>query len=404
LLAFPDRGLVTFSILPAGLHIGSDLFDYGLYTEYFTGVDGEQKRSPRYLTEADKQKILDAFQKTEPVTRVDLDLLLFGASVRLNGLGRVAVTVSEEVTGTAELSRGYAEFLLNGNMPGSDYRMNDTRAGGTWTREYALSFGGAIPVPAWLQALSCGATLKIVHGYGYYEIQRFDTRLTTSDVAVLTGSVDFLSRATGEMPLQSGYILFPPPAGRGLGIDLGVAGEINEELQFGLSVTNIGRMQWTGEVTESVADTTIVVDDPMLGDQRDAIEHVLRGKRREGSAFSTALPTTLRLGVALNLGEMLGGIGGGLLVAADYHQGLVPGVRSVQTPRGSLGLEYRPWEWLPLRSGVSVGGTDGVNLALGFGVELGGFDFAVASENVSWLLSPRDFSYGSLSVGTRLRF
>jgi hypothetical protein len=157
-------------------------------------------------------------------------------------------------------------------------------------------------------------------------------------------------------------------------------------------------------VTESSADTSVVVDDPMLGDQRDVIERVLRGAQREGSAFSTSLPTTLRAGVVLDIAELAGGIAGGLLVAADYHQGLVPGVRSVQAPRGSFGVEFRPWGWLPLRSGISFGGTDRMNVALGLGVELGGFDFAVASENVTWLVSPADFSYGSLSVGTRLRF
>jgi hypothetical protein len=402
-LAFPDAGRVTVSVLPAGLHIGSDLFTYGLYTEYFTGVANGQGRSPRYLTEEDKQKILAAFGETDPATRLDLDLLLFGASVRLNGVGRFALTVNEQVTGVAEIARGYAEFLLNGNTPGSDYRLNGTRLGGAWTREYALSFGGAIPPPGFLRSLAGGATVKLVHGFGYYEIQRFDTRFMTSEVGVLTGSVDFLAHATGAMPLESGYTLFPHPVGRGIGVDLGIAGEVSGGIQVGLSVTDIGRMRWSGDVVDSFADTTLIVDDPLLSDQRDAIEEVVRGRRREGRAFATPLPTAVHCGVAVDIGTMLGGVGAGLLVAADYHQGIVRGVRSTRTPRASLGVEFRPLEWLPLRSGVSFGGTDGVNLAMGIGVELGGFDFAVASENVTWLLQPGNFSYGSVAVGTRLR-
>ena len=404
LLAFPDRGTVTVSILPAGFHVGSELFDYGLYTEYFTGVESDGGRAPRFLDDKDKQRILAAFHDEQPETRVDLDVRMFGASFHPRGLGTFALTVSEQMTGVAEISRGYAAFLLNGNTPGSDYRLEGTKAAGAWTREYALSYGGAIPGVRFLKSLAAGGTMKLVHGFGYYEIQRFDTRLTTAENGVLTGSVDFLSRSGGSLPFESGYALFPTPAGKGVGVDLGLAGEITEQLSFGVGVTDIGTMRWSRGLLESYADTSMVVDDPLLQSQRDAVEQVVKGRKRDGGGFSTSLPTTLRLGLSLDLGNLLGGVGEGLLVAADYHQGVASGVRSTKTPRGSLGVEFRPVRWLPLRTGVSVGGTDAVNLAMGFGVELTHFDFAVASENVTWLVQPGSFSYGSVAVGTRLRF
>jgi hypothetical protein len=59
--------------------------------------------------------------------------------------------------------------------------------------------------------------------------------------------------------------------------------------------------------------------------------------------------------------------------------------------------------WLPLRTGVSFGGTDRMNLALGFGISLPVFDFEVASENVTWLVAPNTFSHGSVAIGTRFR-
>lgn len=403
-LALPDRGTVTVSILPVGVHVGSEIFDYGLYTEYFTGVDTDGGRVPRFLLEQDKQRILAAFREEVPATRIDVDVRLLGVSLRLPGVGMFALTVTEELTGMAALPRGFAAFLLNGNTPGSDYRLSGTSAAGSWTREYAFSYGGAIPAAGLLRSLAGGASLKLVHGFGYYEIRRFDTRMITAENGTLTGSVDFLSRSSGSMPFEAGYGMFPPPAGKGLGVDLGLAGEFTEQISFGVSMTDIGTMSWSRGLQEAYADTSIVVDDPLREDQRDAIEQVVKGKKREGGEFTTQLPTALRVGVAVELGTLLGGVGEGLLVAAEYHQGIVPGVRSILTPRGSLGVEYRPLQWLPLRTGVSVGGTDGLNLAMGFGVELGGFDFAVASENVTWLVQPGSFSYGSVAVGTRLRF
>jgi hypothetical protein len=403
-LAFPDRGTVTLSLLPAALHVGSDLLDYGIYTEYFTGEGADDRRSPRHLTEADKQKILDAFQETKPVTRLDVELMVFGATVKVEGVGRFAVTTTEAVSGMAEIARGYAEFLMNGNTPGSDYRLDGTRAGAVWTREYAMSFGGALPPPPFLRTLAAGATVKLVHGYGYYDIERFDTRLVTSDAGILSGSIDFLAHAAGAMPFDGGYRPFPRPAGTGIGFDLGIAGDLSATARLGLSVTDIGRMTWRHDIVELSADTALVIDDPLLADQRDAVENVLKGERRDGEEFSTPLPTTVHAGVQVDAGALLGGGSGAWIVGADIARGFVHGVRSIRTVRGSIGTEYRLLGWLPVRSGISFGGSDGVNVALGLGVELGAFDCQVATENVGWLFSPSSFSYGSLAVGTRLRF
>jgi hypothetical protein len=208
------------------------------------------------------------------------------------------------------------------------------------------------------------------------------------------------------MPFENSFELFPRPLGLGLGTDLGFAGELNDMLSFGISVTDIGRVHWKEGITESYADTVLVIDDPLREDQRTAIESVLKGRKREGEDFSSSLPTTLRLGIALAAHEIsfLRGMPGELLLAVDYNQGLVVTARSTTRPRGSFGVEYKPVPWLPLRTGVSIGGTDNANVAMGFGVMLGFFELEAATENVSWLFEPQSFSYGSAAIGARVRF
>lgn len=181
---------------------------------------------------------------------------------------------------------------------------------------------------------------------------------------------------------------------------------MNEFLSYGVSVTDIGFIRWTRGTEEKSADTTIVVDDPLSEAQRSMVEDVVKGRSRSAGSFTTSLPTTLRLGFALDVKRMpeMNSLPGQLLLELDYNQALVETPFSTTTPRVSFGAEYKPMSWLPLRTGVSFGGTDRVNVALGFGVQLAMFEFEFASENVTWLFAPQSFSHGSLAGGMRLSF
>lgn len=403
-LALPDEGTVTLSLMPLGFHVGSELLNYDIYTRYFTGVESDNGRTARTLSEEDKDRLLSSIKTGVPESRVDVDVMLLGLSLRLQNVGMIAFSVTDHLAGAAFIPRDYVEFLFHGNPAGSVYDFRETKALASWTREYALSFGGALPAPSFLHKLTGGATVKVVHGFGYYGIERFNSSLTTSNDGRLTGKVDFLARYTSDDPFGGSFTMFPAPAGRGLGFDLGVTGLVTEYLAVGLSVTDIGSVKWTQGIQESFADTTLMVDDPLIGDQRDAIERALKGNKREGGSFSSSLPTTLRFGAALEVHKMLKDFGDELVIALDYNQGLVVTSQSTTTPRVSLGVEYKPLAWLPIRSGVSAGGTDGFNVAMGLGFLLGAFELEVASENISWLAQPNSFSHGSLALGTRFRF
>jgi hypothetical protein len=217
------------------------------------------------------------------------------------------------------------------------------------------------------------------------------------------------TRHAGVDPTSSGFSFrpFPAPAGVGYGVDLGASGEVNELLRVGLSLTDIGTVQWTRELTENTALRSIHLDRITDPAQRDSLEDALRGEKRPGESFRTALPATLRLGAAVELHRLPAVrrlFAGELTVAADYIQGLVEVPGATTVPRGSLGLEYRPWPFLPVRTGVAFGGGEGVVVAFGFGLHTGVFDLDLATESLGWLLSPESSGTGSAAVGMRFRF
>jgi hypothetical protein len=409
-LALPDEGTVTISLAPLGIHIGSDFLTYGLYSDYFTGIDSDSGRIGRTLTDQDKRAILDAFPGSLGRLAADAEVRPIGLSLQIEDLGIFALTMTEHLSGYARIPNEYLRFLFYGNPPGSRYDFGESSARGWWTREYELSFGTELPTFGFLKSFAAGAGVKIIHGFGYYELERFNTSLATAQNGVLDGTLDVLARGSSidlfNNYSSSGFTPFPAPAGTGVGFDLGVTGELTDYIRVGLSVTDIGSIEWTRNVKEAYARGNVHLDDPLSSAQRDSLEDLVKGDTREGSAFSTPLPTTLRMGAAVELHKMKffkPFMFGELLVECDYSQGFYDIGSTTKVGRLSLGLEYKPWNFLPIRTGVSFGGADHFSYALGLGFHFGVFDLDLASENIGWIFAPRSLSYASAALGMRFR-
>lgn len=401
--------LLTLSLAPFGIHAGSDFLTLGLYRDYFVGVETGEGRVGKHLQEADKQRILDAFRGDVGEVTVDASVRLAGVSYQIPSVGGFAVTITDQIAGLVSVPSDYVRFGLYGNTPGSAYDFSQTGAKVSWLREYALSFGGTIPHPEFMQWLSVGVAAKIVQGYGYYEIQKFNTSLATSDNGTLTGRIGYHSRLVGVDPTarNSGFTVLPfgmPVYGNGTGFDFGIAGGFGNFMTVGMSITDIGKVNWEGRIEETYADTSLSINDPREVANGNIIENALKGHKREGKPFSSHLPTTFRLGVAIQMDRISTWIPGELLLATDYNQGLVDAPGTTLHGRFSIGFEWKLLKFLPLRSGVSFGGTDRLNYALGFGFNLGFFDLDVATENMELLWAGDGVTHGSVAVGTRFRF
>jgi hypothetical protein len=405
-LARGDGSFLTVSLLPVGLNMGSDFLTYDLYTEFFTGVSTDSGRFGRYLTAADKQRLLESFPGSTGTGDLDIEARGFGLSMAFEGLGTVAASVTDRIAGRGTLSREYAEFLLFGNPPGSDYDFGQMGGRAAWTREFGLTVAAALPWLPLVPDLSAGVTLKFVQGFSYYAAERFHARLSTSADGLLTGEVDTWTRSAGLDPASSDVSVFPAPAGRGFGFDIGLSGKVNEYAGIGISVTDIGSVNWSENASETIASGIFTLDDPLDPARRDSVERLLKGETREGMPFTVSLPATLRLGAVIELHNIDGlrrFISGELLFAVDYTQGLVDVPGTTRTPRCSFGLEYSPWHFLPLRTGVSLWGAERTGLAFGVGFRSAVVDLDCAVESVGWVVAPATFSRGAFAFGVKFK-
>jgi hypothetical protein len=402
-LALQDDATVTISLMPVGIGVGSDFMTYGLYNKFFTGVESPTGRVARNLSESDKQELLNAFPGGMGRISADAEVRPIGMAIRFEGFATFALTATERVAATATIPSSYARFLLEGMTPASSYDFSGAAGAAAWTREYALSAGFVLPAVPWFRSWSGGLSLKLVHGFAYAAVTRDNTWLSAGSNGVLDANVD-LAGVTSQSDLKSSP--FPAPAGSGIGVDLGISAELNEFLIAGISVTDIGSMRWDGDVRQVYGLGRMHLDDPMNGAQRDSLEHSVTGNTKPGGAFTVGLPTTLRMGVQVELGQIRWVkkiLYGEMTAGCDYAQGFSDFPGSSRVGRLSLGLEYRPWQFLPIRTGVGFGGVDRFNFALGFGLKIWVVQLDVASDNIGWLFSHDSFSRGSLGVGLTLK-
>jgi hypothetical protein len=402
-LALPDDGTVTLSLMPVGVSVGSDFMTYGLYNKFFTGVPSPTGRVAKNLSESDKQELLDAFPGGIGRIGADAEARPLGLAIRFGRSTTFAITTTERLSATASIPASYAKFLLEGMTPGSAYDFGGAKGSVAWTRQYALTAGFNLPAVTFLRNWSGGVSVKLVHGFGYAAVTRDNTWLSTGSNGVLDANID-IAGVSSHADME--HSPFPAPAGSGIGVDIGFSAEVNDFLIAAVSVTDIGSLRWDGDVKEVYGRGRLHLDDPTNSAQRDLLENAVTGDTRPGGAFTVGLPTTLRMGVQAELKDVpwvKEFFHGEMTAACDYTQGFSDFPGSSRVGRISLGLEYRPWQFLPIRTGVGFGGEDRFDFALGFGLKIWVFQLDFASDNIGWLFTHDSFSRGSLGVGLTLK-
>ncbi len=392
--------VMTLSVLPIGAYITSDFLTYDLYSKYLKkGV------TLSTLPDAAKQEILGVFGGPKGSTKADATARFFGITLRIDSTKSVAFTVDYGLVAGGEFPREYARLLLYGNSPGSSFNIDGVAAEAYWHRTYEVSYGTALPAPEFLRSLSAGVGIKLVQGYGYYSINKLSSLLTTNSEGTISGNVSMLARRVNTDgvadPLQD---LFQTPAGYGVGFDVGVLAGLMDNVTFGFSVTDIGSISWTKDIEELSMDSTITTTDPNVLTNVRSLANTTQGGRRNIGQFSSRMPGLMRFGLAAQVDGIVGqNFPGELLVALEYMQGLGASAPLREQPRISLGFEYKPTKWLPIRAGFSIGGSSNSHTSFGIGVNLRSVDLDLATEDVSWLFSGKEFSTGSVGVAARIR-
>jgi Family of unknown function (DUF5723) len=416
-LALDDRGsAVTFTLFPFGFRAGSDFLNYGIYNEFFTGVDsiqpdGSVKRVGKQLSDDDKQKILGLAPGGISHTQLDLDVTEFGITIQSKKIGGIGFSVSDRAAANLDLPADYLRFLLNGFPDDAYYSFNNSSFKASWYREFNLSYARVLPInfPKF-KNIAVGIGIKYEQGFAYFGTDHYSAYLknvtdsvgTASQTEQVQGDFDFLQYRSG---ISDSNIInnITKPAGTGLGLDFGISGEIFSGLRVAASITDLGSITWRENTKAFTGTGAFTITDLARG--QDTLKNAFQGRMVDTTAFKTQLPTQFNVGTAFQVDQapFIRYFPGHLLVAADLHIGFNDEPGNFKGTRFSMGTEYRPIGMLPIRTGISIGGRERFGWSFGFGINTPVWDLDLATGSIALVTDPNTFRNGSFTVAMRWR-
>ncbi|HVO73128.1 MAG TPA: DUF5723 family protein [Ignavibacteriaceae bacterium] len=432
-----SRGLYSLGINPSNLLSGIETVDFLLplpvpnlslktgtnflsineLNYFFGGVDGEG----RYLNDDDKDRLRNLFKGGGSVF-ADASVNLFAISFKNESFGAIAFSISDYTAGKFVFPEALVNLALSGNTRGKTYTFDDEEIHSWWIRNYSISYARKLyeseqGLFSLFNKINGGISLKIVQGFFYIGTEKVETSINTSNTNAITGKADLLAFSSFSPSMGVKYDFdssntskgshpnpFMSPAGTGWGFDLGFNASIGELWNVSIAATDIGLITWKENTAEFLGSGDIFLDDLTNEAQWDTVKNKLFGESRRRGSFTTGLASALRLGASCSLlNSML--IPGDLILAFDYNQGLNSYPGNSVIPRFSVGAEWKPCNWVPyFRTGLSVGGIDGFNLAFGMGIDMNVVEINLATSDLQALIAPNSAEHISLALGSRWKF
>ncbi len=409
-LALNDRdATVTINLVPIGFSIGSDLINLQIYNDFFTGVDdGKGNRISKILTDEDKDKILELFPSGIAHTQMRFETAPIGISVQAGNFG-FAIVPSVYTALNLDLDKSYLEFPLRGYPAGKSYNFDNTAINGQSVAEVNFSFAYLLPVEfPFISDIAVGVGVKYLQGLAFFATDHYKASITP-EVSNDPGNI----QNNGAIIANFDFLQWiarvdekdPKPAGTGLGFDVGVSMKLMDNIQFAASVTDIGKIKWDKNTKAIIGNASLRLASAGDPENQQKLKDAFKGKTIDTTGFEFALPTAVNVGAAIQMDDMFDVIPFRWLVAVDGHFGLNEIGGNTKLPQFSIGTELDPVAgWLPLRTGIIIGGRERFAWSAGFGLHFANtFDIDFATQSIALLTNPGTFRMGSFTMGMRLR-
>jgi hypothetical protein len=338
-----DRSLVVLSL---GVDAYNNAFTLNEYNRY----NGE------FLTTSDKEAILKAIPADGFSGSAEASILGLGIS-----WGNLAFTISGQGSSRLLLPKDPIEVLFFGNQINDTILLTDSDGEAYACADIGLSYGRTI----WRhdeKAILCGLGVKYVRGLAYQEVIQSRGEMVTLETGI-TGQGDFAVRSA--------------QGGNGYGLNLGITFRHNQKWSFGAVLTNVmGAIKWNRRTQEKGYTFRV---DSLLAEDFDVDSLVVdESYTRDIGSFTTQVPMVLRLGIGCQ--------GVRSLLTFDLEQGIRQGMGVSNKPKASVGAEYRISRLLALRTGLSAGGAEALEIAGGLGLKRGRYhlDVGMAMQKGLW--------------------
>lgn len=380
-----------FSIMSFGGAYGSDesIDFYNNYLKYlsinresFTGIFTDFASVLNF-----RNNVLPA-EKTD--VNYDFELKWFSVNYSNPKYLGVNITISDKIgLNTNVLSRDEympANYMVIPHSNGYDLvnvSLNQSEAIAWWIRKYTLGIAKQLDFKGTIKNISIGFSAGLVHGFGNVITYNSNLNVNTYGITSQTGGTH-VDSIKGKQAFytqaaltdffrdysdgaESHFTFFPKPAGTGYSFDIGITMQIGDKFKIAASVTELGKITWDYNTFINFDTNSFNYKDFYLNSSDPTYNRFVNDlegldSRDTTSTYKTDMPSKFRAGVMYQPIE-------NFLIEFDWVKGNnnLPGNTTKHI--FSLGAEYYPVYFLPVRAGASVGGPEDWTVSIGSGIK-----------------------------------
>lgn len=325
-------------------------------------------------------------------------------------IGSFSLAMKDYLSAYLKLPEGLIAYN-DGKRHVSEVGLRDFEFSGYWTRAYELSYGRMFRTdPAsGFTAVYGGIGLKYLTGFSYHQIT-FSAGVGYEDEdGILTGSYEAISVSAYSDDLNYSSLFkggetvsrvpFMRPAGRGFGLDAGIALMIDPGLRVGVSVTDAGFIDWKGKTKKMLVSGIVKIDSTLTMKDIDSLAHRITIEKKSYNHFRTNLPYAVHIGFSFMMQRFIRNFPGEMDMTIEMHQGLAESMQNPDRLRLALGIDWKPGvKWPVFMTGITNSLQQNAAWSVGIGYELKFLEFYISSPNVIPLLEGTDLQTLSLSL------
>ena len=421
----PNSAFSTdITLFSAGGIITNNSISLDFYETYFTGAENSLgKIEPVFLTSEDKKTIIGKFDPSLDGL-INVQLVSFAAAYHHFSYGTFGFLISHKASGNFHIPKDFAELAFSKlNAPGLTYDLSGMSQKAMLRSEFVFSYSqNAFNFlnRMGVSEIKWGANLKWEQGLSYIELDEKKDIISTDENAVISRDYTYSGRAAGNNYFRvkidknsgianPGYMWHP--AGSGMGFDFGLSAKFKNGIKSYISVNDIGWIDWKMNTVRFDDSGILTLESYNLdGDNRDETSYLdslknLVTPQKSTEGFTTYLPVAVNAGISIPLEKLLfipKLYPGEITAHFSFHQGLNESPGNTLTPRGSAGLEWKLFNQLFLRSGVSLGGLESFNWGFGAGWKIELLQIDIGTANFHHIFSGK--SATAFSVAANMRF
>jgi|GEM_PF-1567114 len=372
--------------------------------------DGENKV---HLSESDKEILISNFDVSDDglgsiFTNANINPFSVGIFLGKE-IGAISISFQEYMSFKASVPKDLAELLFYGNKKEQEFSFNELNV--NVVSYGALEFGYAYNIidseKGMIRYLNVGAQAKYLMGNVYLNYSMDNTRVFTTNENAIDLDVNArllvsepsglnLRRETSEEEFS-----FNPMSdiGSGFGLSFGLVAEMDFGLVLGLSMTDIGSINFNKNVEEVLLTKTIKdFNDLSSKEKLDELESDFHDSTLSTSEISMSLPTTLRLGFMAPISKWAG-MESELNTYLDLDFGTNEIGTNSNVMKFSLGIDYNYGGYFPrVMTGISNDINGKFRWSGGIGYETFMFDVYLSTYDIISTISPDSHFSAALAM------